>query len=106
MYFTRRLRLKMLMMSNSQPQSSKVLVKWTEIIEDFWKAFKNKDQLYDENCLKYNCLKLQFHSDEVEESDNESWLNPLSSDTEEEDDEMSPETQGVSQFNIFRVLYD
>ena len=75
----------MMISSNSQPQNSMASTKWTEIIEDFWKPFKNKDQLYDENYLKYDCIKLQFQIDDGEESDSdsESWLHPVSSDAEE-----------------------
>jgi len=68
-----------MMMVNLQPQnSSTVQNKWTEIIEDLWKYLpylQDEEQLYDENCLKYDCIKLQFGDGDGEEneSDDEPW---------------------------------
>ena len=51
-------------MIDSQPQSiSMTLPKWSEIIEDLWKYlphFQEEEQLYDDNCLKLDCITLQF----------------------------------------------
>jgi len=66
----------MMTSSSQQPQNSIIPPKWTEIIGDFWKPFKNKGKLYDDNRLKDHCIKLQFQTDDTEESDSgtESWL--------------------------------
>ena len=72
-----RIKLKVMMLVNLQPQNlSTAQIKWTEIIEDLWKYlphFQNEDQLYDENCLKFDCIKLQFGDSEESESDDEPW---------------------------------
>ena len=66
-------------MTHSQAQnSSTVEEKWTEIIEDLWKQLPHfqdvEEELYDENCLKLDCVNLQFGDGEESDSDNETWL--------------------------------
>ena len=49
--------------------------KWTENIEDLLTHLPNvqkEEELYDDNCLKLDCIKLQFGDDDDEESDNDS----------------------------------
>lgn len=74
-------------MTHSQTQSSTVVEdKWTEIIEDLWKHlphFQDVEDLYDDNCLKLNCVTLQFGDGEESESDSETWLQQNTSDTED-----------------------
>jgi len=87
------------MMADSQPQGSLVVpLQWSEIIEDLWKHlphFQDEEQLYDDNCLKSNCIKLQFGDDEDSESDDVPWvLCDLPSITESTDGQL---TDSVSQ---------
>ena len=66
------------MMTDSQPQeSSTAPTKWSEIIEDLWKYlphFQDEEQLYDEDCLKFDCVKLQFGDGEESDSDDTPWV--------------------------------
>jgi len=34
--------------------------------------FKKEEELYDNDCLKLDCIKLQFGNDDADESDNDS----------------------------------
>ena len=65
-------------MTHSQAQSpSAVDDKWTEIIEDLWKHlphFQDVEEVYDDNCLKFDCIALQFGDGEESDSDSETWL--------------------------------
>jgi len=65
-------------MADSQTQDSSTATnKWSEIIEDLWKYlphFQDEEQLYDENCLKFDCIKLQFGDGEESESDDIPWV--------------------------------
>jgi len=66
------------MMPDSQPQDSSIATsKWSEIIEDLWEYlphFQDEEQLYDEGCLKFDCVKLQFGDGEESESDDIPWV--------------------------------
>jgi len=74
-------------MTDSQAQSSAAVEdKWTEIIEDLWKHlphFQDVEDLYDDNCLKFNCVTLQFGDEEESDSDSETWLHQNTSDMED-----------------------
>ena len=70
----------------TQSQSSIVVEKWTEIIEDLWKHlphFQDDEELYDDHCLKFDCVALQFGDGEESDSDSETWLHQNSSDMED-----------------------
>jgi len=86
--YCHRLKIKVTGMANLQTQTATIAVdKWTEIIEDLWKYlphFQDKDvELYDDNCLKFDCVTLQFGDGEESESDSETWLHHNTSDMEE-----------------------
>ena len=74
-------------MAHLQTQAAKTAVnKWTEIIGDLWKYlphFQDEKQLYDDNFLKFDCVKLKFGDGEASESDSETWLHHNTSDMEE-----------------------
>ena len=61
--------------------------KWTEIIEDLWKVhlphFQDEVKVYDDHCLKFDCVTLQYGDDEESESDSETWLDYNTSDMED-----------------------
>ena len=65
------------MIVNSRPQnSSTTQTKWSEVIEDLWNYLphlQDEEQLYDEDCLKFDCVKLQFGDGDGEESDDKPW---------------------------------
>ena len=71
-------------MTHSQSQSSAAKEKWTEIIEDLWKKhlphFQDEEKLYDDNCLKFDCVTLQFGDREESDSDSETWLHKNTTD--------------------------
>ena len=78
-------------MTHSQAQNS-TEDKWTEIIEDLWKHlphFQDEEELYDDNCLKFDCVTLQFGDGEESDSDSETWLHQNTSDMEVSDDEVT-----------------
>ena len=87
-------------MAQSQSQNSSE--KWSEIIEDLWKHlshFKDTENLslYDENCLKFNCITLQYvDGQESTSSDSITWLHQNTSDIE--DDSLVETDEGVSEF--------
>jgi len=66
-----------MMIVNSRPQnSSTTQTKWSEIIEDLWNYLphlQDEEQLYDEDCLKFDCVRLQFGDGGESESDDEPW---------------------------------
>ena len=74
-------------MVQSQSQSSPD--KWNEIIEDLWKHlshFKDKEKLllYDDSCLKLDCITLQYvDGQESTSSDSITWLHQNTSDMED-----------------------
>jgi len=75
-------------MAHVQTQTAATPVKqWTEIIVDLWKYLPHfqddEEELYDENCLKFDCINLQFGDGEESESDSETWLHHNTSDMEE-----------------------
>jgi len=75
-------------MIHSQPQKSSVVPdKWTEIIEDLWKHlphFQYEEYPYDDNCLKFDCFKLQFINDQEEgDSDSEPWPHQITPNKED-----------------------
>ena len=74
-------------MTHSQGQNSTAEEKWTEIIEDLWRKhlphFQDEEELYDDNCLKFNCVALQFGDGEESDSDSETWLHQNTSDMED-----------------------
>ena len=70
-----RLKLKVTATMESQSQSSTTTPdQWTEIIEDLWDLLPHFQQWYDEDCLKFDCVKLQFGDGEEISSDDEMWL--------------------------------
>ena len=82
-----RVKIKVTGLARLQMQSSTSAVgKWTEIIEDLWKYlphFQDEEQLYDDNCLKFDCVHLQFGDGEESENDSQTWLHHNTSDMEE-----------------------
>ena len=79
-------------MTHSQAQYSTGEDKWTEIIEDLWKHlphFQDEEELYDDDCLKFDCVTLQFGDGEESDSDSETWLHQNTSDMEVSDDEVT-----------------
>ena len=74
-------------MAQSQSQNSPD--KWSEIIEDLWEHlshFKDKEtlSLYDDNCLKLDCITLQYvDGQESTSSDSITWLHQNTSDLED-----------------------
>lgn len=86
-----RLKIKVTTMT-SQAQNSIVEDKWTEIIEDLWKHlphFQDDEELYDDNCLKFDCVALQFGDGEESDSDSETWLHQNTSDMEDSYEEVT-----------------
>ena len=70
-----RLKLKVTATMESQSQSSTTTPdQWTEIIEDLWDLLPHFQQWYDEDCLKFDCVKLQFGDGEEISNDDEMWL--------------------------------
>ena len=74
----------------AQSQSQNPLDKWSEIIEDLWEHlshFKDKENflsLYDDNCLKLDCITLQYvDGQESTSSDSITWLHQNTSDMED-----------------------
>ena len=91
-------------MAQSQSQSSPD--KWNEIIEDLWEHlshFKDKERslLYDESCLKLDCITLQYvDGQESTSSDSITWLHQNTSDMEDslvEIGETSSESKLITQ---------
>ena len=79
-------------MTDSQAQNSTAEDKWTEIIEDLWKHlphFQDEEELYDDNCLKFDCVTLQFGDGEESDSDSETWLDQNTLDMEDSDEEVT-----------------
>ena len=80
--------------------------KWTEIIEDLWKVhlphFQDEVKLYDDNCLKFDCVNLQYGNDEESDSDSETWLDQNTSDMEDSVEEVSEteETEKESELTM------
>ena len=76
-YNIRRLKITVTTMTHLQPQKlSTVPDQWTEIIEDLWKHlpyFQDEKYLYDDNCLKFDCVKLQYGDQEESENESETW---------------------------------
>ena len=91
-----------MMMVNSQQNSSNAPTKWSEIIEDLWKylpRFQDEEQLYDENCLKFECITLQFGDGEESESDNEPWPHDDDPTVEEESSDSHVPTPSTTNKN-------
>ena len=85
------------MLSNSATAS---VNEWTEIIEDLCKYlphFQDEEQLYDDNLLKFDCVKLQFGDGEDSESDSERWPYYDTSDMEESPVEVDKTKKKMSQ---------
>lgn len=60
-------------MTHSQPQKLPVVTdQWTEII-DLWMHLPYFHNLYDEKCLKFDCVKLQYGDQEESHNDSETW---------------------------------
>ena len=73
-------------MTHSQAQNTAVKDNWTEIIEDLWEHlphFQDKEELYDDHCLKFDCVTLQFGDGEESDTDSETWLHQNTSDMED-----------------------
>ena len=85
-YYFNRLKLSVTAMTHSQAQNSEAEKKWTEIIEDLWKHlphFQDEEELYDDHCLKFDCVALQFGDGEESDSDSETWLHQNTADMED-----------------------
>lgn len=73
----------------AQLQSKNPPNKWSEVIEDLWEHlshFKDKEKLlpYDENCLKLDCITLQFvDGEDSTSSDSVTWLDQKTLDMDE-----------------------
>ena len=81
-----RLKISVTAMTHSQAQNTAVEDKWTEIIEDLWEHlphFQDEEELYDDHCLKFDCVTLQFGDGEESDSDSETWLHQNTSDMED-----------------------
>ena len=81
-----RLKISVTAMTHSQAQNTAVEDKWTEIIEDLWEHlphFQDEEELYDDHCLKFDCVALQFGDGEESDSDSETWLHQNTSDMED-----------------------
>ena len=84
----------------TRPQKSSMVpdTKWTEIIEDLWKHlphFQDEKYLYDDKCLKFDCIKLQYGDQEESDSDSETWPHQNTPDMQEsleEVDEIADES--------------
>ena len=92
-------------MTHSQAQNTpKGEDKWTEIIEDLWKVhlphFQDEVKVYDDDCLKLDCVTLQYGDDEESESDGETWLDQDIEDSTEETIE-TKETEEESKLSAF-----
>jgi len=73
--FVHRLKLKVQATRELQIQNTAtVFSQWTEIIEDLWDLLPHFQQWYDEDCLKFDCVKLQFGDGKDSDNDNEIWL--------------------------------
>lgn len=80
-----RLKIRVTAMTHSQAHFT-VEDKWTEIIEDLWKHlphFQDEKMLYNDECLKFNCVTLQFGDREESDSDSETWPHQSTSDMED-----------------------
>ena len=96
-------------MTRSQAQNTpKEEEKWTEIIEDLWKVhlphFQDEVKVYDDNCLKLDCVTLQYGDDEESESDSEPWLDQDIEDSTEDTRE-TKETEKESKLSAFIFKY-
>ena len=81
-----RLKISVKAMTHSLAQNTAVEDKWTEIIEDLWEHlphFQDKEELYDDHCLKFDCVTLQFGDGEESDTDSETWLHQNTSDMED-----------------------
>ena len=47
--------------------------KWTEVIEDLWKFLPLEKYWYNDHCLKFDCVRLQFGDQEESDDDSETW---------------------------------
>lgn len=71
-------------MIHSQPHKSLVTgSKWTEIIEDLWQFLPLEQHWYDDQCLKFDCVRLQFGDQEESDNDSETWPQQNPSDTKD-----------------------
>ena len=72
-----------------QSKSQSTTTKWNEIIQDLWEHlshFKDKENLllYDDGCLKLDCITLQYvDGQESTSSDSITWLHQNTSDMED-----------------------
>lgn len=92
-------------MTHSQAQNSAEENKWTEIIEDLWKKlphFQDEEDLYDNNCLKFDCVALQFGDGEESDSDSETWLHQNTSDMEDSFVVVNETKEDCKLINIYR----
>ena len=63
-------------MTHLQPQKLSVVTdQWTEIIDDLWMhlPYFDDENLYDDKCLKFDCVKLQYGDQEESDNDSETW---------------------------------
>jgi len=82
-------------MESKEQSTATTLSQWTEIIENLWDRLPHFQQWYDEDCLKFNCVKLQFGDDEESDNDDEIWL-----DREKESPAITEETKQISQSKL------
>lgn len=64
-------------MIRSQPQKPSIVIdNWNEIIGNLWEHlphFRDEVYVYDDSCLKLDCIKLQYIDQEESGSDSEPW---------------------------------
>ena len=89
----------------SQSQSTTTtLPQWTEIVEDLWDLLPHFQQWYDEDCLKFDCVKLQFaDGEESDNDDDDIWLEQTA--CEKESPATIEETKQVSQSKLKLHIY-
>lgn len=63
--------------------------KWTEVIEDLWESLPLEKYWYDDHCLKFDCVRLQFGDQEESDNDSETWPQQNPSDAEDACNEAS-----------------
>ena len=63
--------------------------KWTEIIEDLWQFLPLEKYWYNDHCLKFDCVRLQFGDQEENDNDSETWPQQNPSDAEDACEEAS-----------------
>lgn len=89
-------------MSQSSQKPSMVTDKWNEIIEDLWEHlhFQDEKYVYDDSCLKLDCVTLQYVDEEESYSDSEPWPHQDASDVKHAQEKVN-ETRNESKMAKF-----